>query len=125
MRYRQSAMLNFLPKSRVAMPFSAEFAALEPLRTAVDALPGDVVLEFGVPWCPHCQLAQEPLAAVLARHPELPHLKIEDAKGRPLGRSFQVKLWPTLLLLRGGRELARVVRPRTEADLAALFNARP
>ncbi|MCA1715096.1 MAG: thioredoxin family protein, partial [Gammaproteobacteria bacterium] len=31
--------------------------------------------------------------------------------GRPLGRSFRVKLWPTLVFLRDGVELARVVRP--------------
>ena len=39
------------------------------------------------------------------------HIKIEDGSGRPLGRSFRVKLWPTLVFLRDGVELARVVRP--------------
>jgi len=39
------------------------------------------------------------------------HLKIEDGPGRPLGRSFRVKLWPTLVFLRDGVEVARVVRP--------------
>ena len=48
------------------------------------------------------------------------HLKIEDGKGRPLGRNFAVKLWPTLVLLDGGRELARVVRPARASDLAPL-----
>jgi hypothetical protein len=40
------------------------------------------------------------------------HLKIEDGPGRPLGRSFRVKLWPTLILLENGQELGRVVRPQ-------------
>jgi thioredoxin 1 len=39
------------------------------------------------------------------------HLKIADASGRRLGRSFGVKLWPTLVFLRDGRETARLVRP--------------
>ena len=43
------------------------------------------------------------------------HIKIEDGSGRPLGRSFRVKLWPTLVFLRDGVEVARVVRP-TGAD---------
>jgi thioredoxin 1 len=40
------------------------------------------------------------------------HLKIADSSGKRLGRSFGVKLWPTLILLRDGKELARLVRPR-------------
>jgi hypothetical protein len=39
------------------------------------------------------------------------HLKIADASGRRLGRYYKVKLWPTLVMLDGGREVARVVRP--------------
>ena len=31
-----------------------------------------------------------------------------DASGRPLGRSFKVKLWPTLVFLRDGREIERL-----------------
>jgi len=38
------------------------------------------------------------------------HLNIADARGR-LGRSFGVKLWPTLVLLADGKEAARLVRP--------------
>ena len=50
-------------------------------------------------------------------------LRIEDGRGRPLGRAYQVKLWPTLILLRVGRELARVVRPREARDLWPLEQA--
>lgn len=44
-------------------------------------------------------------------HADVRHLKIEDGPGRPLGRSFGIKLWPTLVFLRDGTEVARVVRP--------------
>ena len=39
------------------------------------------------------------------------HLKVADGPGRPLGRSYRVKLWPTLVFLRDGQEVARLVRP--------------
>jgi len=71
-----------------------------PGRDEIDALPGATLLEFGTDWCGHCRAAQPLLAQALAAHPGLRHLKVEDGSGRPLGRSYRVKLWPTLLFLR-------------------------
>ncbi len=82
-----------------------------PTRDEVDALPGATVIEFGTNWCGHCAAAQPFITEALTQHPQLRHLKIEDGKGRPLGRSFQVKLWPTLIFMKDGAEIARVVRP--------------
>jgi len=93
----------------------------EPTRQAVDSIDGLTLLEFGASWCPHCQAAQPHIAAVVKAHPGLRHLRIEDGSGRPLGRSFRVKLWPTLILLNDGVEQARVVRPRSVAQIDALF----
>lgn len=90
----------------------------EPTRAEIDALAGATLLEFGAPWCGYCQAAQKPLAMALAGLPFLRHLKIEDGSGRPLGRSFRVKLWPTLIFLRDGQELARLVRPDDPALIA-------
>ena len=84
-------------------------------RPDIDAMRGPVVLDFGANWCGYCQAARPIIEAAMASHPQLPHLKIEDGKGRRLGRSFQVKLWPTLIFMRDGEEVARVVRP-TEAN---------
>jgi thioredoxin 1 len=86
----------------------------EPSRAAVDALPGPTVLEFGANWCGYCQAAQPLVASAFARHPEVRHVKVADGRGRPLGRSFGVKLWPTLIFLRDGTEVARAVRPTDE-----------
>jgi thioredoxin 1 len=90
-----------------------------PSRAEVDALAGPVLLEFGRPSCGHCRRAQPLIAQALAAHPGLRHLKVLDASGRRLGRSFGVKLWPTLVLLEGGRELARLVRPQSAQALEA------
>jgi thioredoxin 1 len=95
------------------------YAPTEPTRAEVDALTGPTLLEFGAPWCPHCQRAQPLIAAALANAPDVRHIKIEDGKGRPLGRSFQVKLWPALIFLSDGKERARVIRPPAANDISA------
>jgi thioredoxin 1 len=94
------------------MTFNANYAAVEPTRAEVDALPGATVLEFGAPWCGFCMAATPDIAQALDAAPALRHLRVEDGKGRPLGRSFKVKLWPTLVLLQDGQEVARLVRPQ-------------
>lgn len=83
----------------------------EPERREIDAAPGPLLLEFGTSWCGHCRAAQPAIGAALARHPGWRHLRIEDGPGRALGRGFGVKLWPTLVFMRDGREVARLVRP--------------
>ena len=88
-----------------------DFLEKEPTREEIDALSGPVVLEFGTPWCGYCQAAQPLIVAAFARYPGILRMRIEDGPGRPLGRSFRIKLWPTLVFLRQGQEIERLVRP--------------
>jgi thioredoxin 1 len=89
-------------------------------RDQVDALPGPVVLEFGASWCGYCQDLRSRLGAALARFPGVRHIRVEDGPGQPLGRSFRVKLWPTLVFLRDGRAVQTAVRPEDEEVEAGL-----
>ncbi|MGI4855888.1 MAG: thioredoxin family protein [Janthinobacterium lividum] len=93
------------------MATTQDYTADAPALAAVQALAGPTLLEFGTAWCGYCRAAQAPLAAALAPHDALRHLKVEDGPGRPLGRAYRVKLWPTLVFLRDGQEVARLVRP--------------
>lgn len=88
-----------------------QYEQQEPEREDVERLAGPTLLEFGSPWCGHCMRAQALIAGAMAEHPGVRHIKIADGSGRPLGRSYRVKLWPTLVFLEDGREVARLVRP--------------
>lgn len=100
-------------------PYMPESTA-EPEREAVDQMPGLVVLEFGASWCPHCQAAQPALKAELDRRPQVTHLKIEDGRGKVLGRTYRVKLWPNFVFLRDGQILAQLARP-SDLELREAF----
>ena len=87
------------------------YSEAEPKRAEVEALQGTTVLEFGSPWCGYCRRAQPLIAEAFAEHPDVRHIKVADASGKRLGRSYGVKLWPTLVFLADGKEVARLVRP--------------
>jgi thioredoxin 1 len=86
----------------------------EPTREEIDRTEGPVLLEFGASWCPYCQTLAPELAGLLREYPGVRHIKVEDGPGRPLGRSFRVKLWPNLVFLRDGQVLEQLARPRVE-----------
>ena len=93
------------------------YATENPSREEVDVLAGPVVVQFGTDWCGYCRAAGRHIEAALAARPDVRRIQVEDGKGRPLGRSFRVKLWPTLVFLRDGVEVARVVRPTNQQVL--------
>lgn len=95
----------------------------EPSREQVDLLTGATVLEFGTGWCGICQATRPLFDEVFAEESGVRHIQIEDGKGRRLGRTFGVKLWPTFVFLRDGVEVARLVRPRSASQLRDAFRA--
>lgn len=94
--------------------YTPETLALE----STGAIAGPAVLDFGTNWCGHCRAAGPVVVQALQGHAAVRHLKVEDGPGRRLGRQFGVKLWPTLVFLRDGQEVCRLVRPTRAADVA-------
>jgi thioredoxin 1 len=90
-------------------------------RAELDALPGCIVVEFGANGCGHCAAAQPLIESVLTAYPHVRRIKVEDGSGRRLGRSFKVKLWPTLVLMRDGQEVLRLVRPTGASEVEEAF----
>jgi thioredoxin 1 len=94
----------------------------QPERSAVDALPGLVALDFGTNWCGYCRAGEALIADALKDYPDARHIQVEDGPGRPLGRSFKIKLWPTVVVLKDGVEVARVTRPDSADEVRAALS---
>ncbi len=101
---------------------SSDYAEAAFTFKQIGELSGDVLLEFGAHWCGHCQAASSAIEEVVTEHSELRHIKIYDGKGKRLGRMFKVKLWPTLILLHDGNEVARLVRPKSSDEVRRLMS---
>jgi thioredoxin 1 len=93
-----------------------------PDRKEIDESQGMIALEFGTGWCGYCLGAAPAVKKALSERPEVKHVKVEDGPGRRLGRSFGVKLWPTLIFLKDGIEVARTVRPSGPDDIRAALS---
>ena len=102
---------------------ATDYAASDLQRDTADALQGLFVLQFGTNWCGYCQNAQAVIEPVMGSRPDVARYLIEDGPGRPLGRSYRVKQWPTLVLLRDGQEVGRLVRPQDATQLQDLLKA--
>ena len=100
--------------------YQPEYREQAPTLVQIDEITGYALLEFGASWCGHCQAAM-PLVKQVLSGSSIPHIKIADGKGKKTGRMFAVKLWPTLILLKDGKEIARAVRPASVADIRQLL----
>ena len=94
----------------------------QPTREEIDATPGLVALEFGQNWCGFCARSAPALDTALGSRPDVVRIKVADGPGLPLGRSFRIKLWPTMVLLRDGEEVGRVTRPAASQDVEEILN---
>jgi thioredoxin len=102
------------------MPYEPVYPEDAPGREELAQIPGPTLLEFGANWCGICSSFAPELEKLLSEYPVVRHIKVEDGRGKPLGRSFRVKLWPTLVFLRDGHVIRQVARPTHEEARAGL-----
>ena len=102
------------------MPFDPQYHESTMSRAELERMPGPVLLEFGANWCGICSAFAPQLKALLEDYPTVTHVKVEDGRGKPLGRSFRVKLWPTFVFLRDGQVVQQMARPSRTAAKAGL-----
>ncbi|RBO83335.1 thioredoxin family protein [Marinomonas aquiplantarum] len=101
----------------MTLGYNKHYSEEAPDKEALDQLTGYALVEFGAPWCTHCQAAMPVIECFMKPYPTLPHVKVFDGKGKRLGRQFGVKLWPSLILLKNGHEIGRWVRVTCLEDL--------
>lgn len=101
----------------------SRYSTDQPDRADLAATQGPAVVLFGTNWCGYCLGAEHYIAPALEEHPEVTVHAVEDGKGRRLGRSYGVKLWPTVIFLKNGEEVDRVVRPTSRRELDAGLTA--
>lgn len=89
----------------------------EPTRADIETSKGPLLLEFGSNTCSICRGTEPLITQALQGQPTLQHIKVQDGSGRPLGRAFRIKLWPTLIFLQDGKEVTRLVRPNSLAEI--------
>ncbi|MGJ8646213.1 MAG: thioredoxin family protein [Marinomonas colpomeniae] len=109
------------PITAMTIGFNADYSQSEPSVDDIQTLSGVVLLEFGAPWCGHCQAAHSSIKEAMKDHAELAHIKIFDGKGKRLGRQFGVKLWPTLIVLVNGQEVERAIRITSVDEVRSLL----
>jgi thioredoxin 1 len=102
---------------------NTDYAELELTRAQVDAMTGPVVVDFGTNWCGFCRAARPLIDAAFEAYPDIRHIRVEDGPGRALGRSFRVKLWPTLIFMRDGAEVSRLTRPEDSGSVEAALES--
>ena len=76
-----------------------------------------VVVDFWADWCGPCKVMAPQYAAAAALLPRVRFAKVDTEQAQNTAAQFRIRSIPTLLLMRGGHEIARRSGAMSAADL--------
>lgn len=80
-----------------------------------------VLLDFYADWCGPCKMLAPVLHSFAEEHPEYVVAKVNVDEAGSLAGIYRVSSIPTLVVLKGGKEVNRAVGARSKAQLVALL----
>ena len=90
---------------------------------ALTAVPGVTAIDFTAAWCGPCKVMEPVLAALATEYAGRVRIVAVDVNHEPLlAERFGVRSMPTLVVLRDGREVGRVVGSRPRRFIAGVLD---
>ena len=91
--------------------------------TTLAALPGVTAVDFTARWCAPCKVMEPILAALATEYRGRVRLVAVDVNDEPiLAERYNVRSMPTLVVLRDGREVGRIVGSRPRGFVAGVLD---
>ena len=79
------------------------------------------LVDFTAAWCGPCKI-MKPILDGLSAHYQIPLRYVDVEIDRELANSYMVKSMPTLVVLRDGKEVGRIVGSRPRAFVAGVID---
>lgn len=81
-----------------------------------------VLVDFYADWCGPCRMVSPIVDEIAQEHPEFLVGKVNVDDSPELAKEFSVVSIPTLVILKGGKELDRIVGARPKSDILDRLN---
>jgi thioredoxin 1 len=105
-------------RSLLALPLALAAGLLLPASLRADS--GSLqILKFEAVWCGPCKKMKPVFESVAAKHPDVSFRSVDVDKEKALASRYQVDLLPTVVAVKDGREVGRLVGFQNSAKLTA------
>lgn len=94
-----------------------------PAFEALTRVPGVTLIDFTARWCGPCKVMEPVLAALATEYTGRARLVAIDVNDEPvIAERFLVRSMPTIVVMRDGREVGRIVGSRPRAYVAGVLD---